>query len=360
MSAAPVAEPSPAENTRLGQCADFVALHGFDPASLVPLAADASFRRYFRVFAPHRAVIMDAPPDKEPLTPFLTVARHLTGLGFSPPRILAQDSRRGFLLLEDLGDDTFTALLRKDAASETRLYELAIDCLIALHRHPDAAAIALPAYTTALLLEEAALFADWYLPALTGTWLNAEARLAYDAAWAELLGPLAGRPPAMVLRDYHVDNLLLLPGRSGVAACGLLDFQDAVLGPAAYDLFSLIEDARRDVPPDLHQAMLGRYLAAMPDLDAETFIADGALLAAQRHAKVAGIFVRLWLRDGKPDYLRHVPRVVRLLDNHLQRPGLGPLRRWLRRFAPHFDADLPDPDTLRERWQSLAPSRREA
>ena len=140
--------------------------------------------------------------------------------------------------------------------------------------------------------------------------------------------------PILVLRDYHVDNLMLLPGRAGVKACGLLDFQDAVIGPATYDLVSLLEDARRDVPPRLQSAMIERYLAAFPALDRQNFAASYAVMGAQRNAKIVGIFTRLCRRDGKPHYLRHIPRVWRLLEQDLQHPALTPIRVWIDRHLP--------------------------
>ena len=139
---------------------------------------------------------------------------------------------------------------------------------------------------------------------------------------------------SLVLRDYHIDNLMLLDGRDGVAACGLLDFQDAVIGPVTYDLVSLLEDARRDVPEDLAAAMRERYLAGFPDLDRAAFDASYAVLGAQRNCKIVGIFTRLCLRDGKPLYLEHIPRVWRLIEQDLRHPALAPVASWLDRHIP--------------------------
>jgi len=159
-------------------------------------------------------------------------------------------------------------------------------------------------------------------------------REEYLALWRNLLPVARGVPSSLVLRDYHVDNLMVLPGRSGVAACGLLDFQDAVIGPRSYDLVSLLEDARRDVPGALAEAMLARYLAAFPELDRRAFAASFAVLAAQRNCKIVGIFTRLCVRDGKPIYLRHIPRVWRLIATDLRHPELAPMARWLDRHLP--------------------------
>ncbi len=231
-----------------------------------------------------------------------------------------------------MGDDTFTRLLA-GGADATRLYALAIDALIALHRKPDAAPAWLPTYDDARLLTEAGLLTEWYMPAVGAAPSPTRAR-DYRALWQAVFPVARGVPETLVLRDYHVDNLMLLPGRAGIAALGLLDFQDAVRGPVTYDVMSLLEDARLDVPEALQRAMRARYLAAFPALDPAAFDASLAILGAQRHAKVIGIFTRLCMRDGKPAYLAHIPRVFRLLERALAHPVLGALRGW-------FDAALP-------------------
>ncbi len=313
--------------------AAFAARHGWAGAAIAPLAADASFRRYLRIRrGPETAVVMDAPPGKEDVRPFLAVARHLAVLGYSAPRIVAADEAAGLVLLEDLGDATFTRLLVQ-GADETALYALATDLLIDLHRRPDAAPEWLPPYDDARLLDEAALLVDWFLPGV-GAAPSQAAREEYLVLWRAALPAVRAVPETLVLRDYHVDNLMRVEGRSGIGACGLLDFQDAVKGPTSYDFVSLVEDARRDIDPALATAMRARYLAAFPDLDAQAFDAACAVLAAQRHAKVIGIFTRLCVRDGKPGYLAHIPRVWRLLERALRHQALGPLAGW-------FDANVP-------------------
>lgn len=318
--------------------AAFLARAGWDRAERRLLAADASFRHYDRLTGPGgSAVLMNAPPDKEPLGPFIAVARLLEGLGLSAPRLLAIDEANGFLLLEDLGDRTFTRALAEGVAEEP-LYALAVDTLAALHRRwQPALGAGLEPYDLETLLAEALLLPDWYLPAVAGRPTSPDVRRAYEAAWRQVLAEVATRREALVLRDYHVDNLLILPGREGLAACGLLDFQDALLGARAYDLVSLLEDARRDVAPELAARMLERYLAALPDLDRAAFLTDYALLGAQRSAKIVGIFTRLDRRDGKPRYLGHIPRLWRILDGDLRHPALAPVAAW---FAEHLPAAL--------------------
>ncbi|MBV9687925.1 MAG: phosphotransferase, partial [Alphaproteobacteria bacterium] len=212
---------------------------------------------------------------------------------------------------------------------------LAIDTLIELQRAVKTRGIPdLPAYDAGRLLAEAALLVDWYVPAALGKPLAAGSRDEYLDLWRVALPQAALPDDTLVLRDYHVDNLMLLPERVGVLGCGLLDFQDAVWGPPSYDLVSLLEDARRDVPAELRLAMTERYLRAFPSLDREAFLRSAAILAAQRNCKILGIFSRLWRRDGKPRYLAHLPRVWRLLEQDLAHPALTPIARWLDRHLP--------------------------
>ncbi len=324
----------------------FLAENGWGDASVDALPADASFRRYFRLTRDGESrLLMDAPPDKEDSGPYVTVARHLCRLGLSAPQIYAVDGTNGLVLIEDFGDDTYTRLLR-NGASEEALYTLAVDALIDLHRHAEAADVGVPPYDRSRLLEEAGLLPDWYVPAL-GTDMDVPPfRTTYLSAWNTVLDAAPVMEPTLVLRDYHVDNLMLLEGRQGAAACGLLDFQDGVIGAPAYDVVSLLEDARRDVPDDLTAAMLARYCDAFPEMDSAAFDTWYAILGAQRHCKVAGIFVRLWARDGKDVYLGHIPRVMRLLERSLKHPALEPVRDTV---ASVLAADAPtyDDDTRR-------------
>lgn len=316
--------------------ARFLARAGWGTAERSLLAGDASFRRYDRLTRQReRAVLMDAPPPMEDVRPFVLVDRLLRELGMSAPRILAQEEAAGLLLLEDLGDETYTRVLA-NGGDESRLYELAVDTLIELHRRFDAGtnAALVPAYDDDALLEEATLLTDWYMPAVLGRDTPPGLREEYCSLWRSAFVEARRVPATLVLRDYHVDNLVWLPERRDVAACGLLDFQDARIGPAAYDLVSLFEDARRDVPPALANRLLERYLAAFPALEREPFAASYAILGAQRSAKILGIFTRLDRRDGKPQYLTHIPRVWRWLEGDLAHAALAAVRGW-------FDRNLP-------------------
>ena len=312
----------------------FLESAGWCGAQRRPLAGDASFRRYDRVtLGPRKAVLMDALPGKEDIRPFLAIARHLRSLGYSAPEILAESVQEGFILLEDLGDTTFNHRI-ESGMDEKPMYEGAVDFLIDLHgRAPNVTVPAgLPMYDTDQFLDEAFLLTDWYMPQVSKR--SDAARRDYEKLWREILPGVSSTRETLVLRDFHADNLMWLQERDGVAACGLLDFQDALAGPPAYDLMSLLEDARRDIPLDLGQAMINKYLKAFPSIDREAFTTSFAILAAQRHCKVIGIFTRLAVRDGKAAYLAHIPRVWRLLENACARPDLAPLKTWLETWLP--------------------------
>ncbi len=313
----------------------FLKRHGWHQATRRRLAGDASFRSYDRLEgASGRAVLMNAPPAHEDVRPFVRIARHLLNHGFSAPRVMAEDAVAGLLLLEDLGDDTYTRLLAR-GHDERQLYALAIDALIALHRLPGEAAVpaGVPPYDAERMLDEVGRLPTWYVP-LIGAALPPAAVAAYESAWRTVLALPSAVPTALVLLDYHVDNLLLVPDRPGIRACGILDFQDAVAGPITYDLMSLLEDARRDIDPGLVADMKQRYQVAFPALDAEAFARSWAVMAAQRHVRVIGTFARLKLRDNKPHYLQHLPRLWRYLDACLAHPSLDELRAWFDRYMP--------------------------
>ena len=327
---------------RQAQRRTFLHQHGLDPRSLSPLIQDASFRRYFRLSDTDRPfLLMDAPLELENVGQFAKIARHLTAVGLKAPEIIDFDQDYGLLLLEDFGDDTFTRLIAS-GTDDTSLYPLAVDVLIALHSHPDAAAIDLPLYDRNLFIQEALLLTDWYAPVIRNNSTSAEMRHSYISIWQEILDALPEPAHSLVLRDFHVDNLMRVPPGIGISGCGLLDFQDAVIGPMAYDLVSLLEDARRDINPNLVVSMIQRYHDAMPLLEIENFRRWYHVLGAQRHCKVAGIFLRLLLRDGKSDYVRHIPRVIHLLEQKFDVPELLPLRQWLDYWLPERNQSLPN------------------
>jgi hypothetical protein len=299
---------------------EFLERHGYGGVTRAALAGDASARRYERLRdGPRAAILMHCPPQIS-VEPFLSVADWLHRWRMSAPQVFAADAKSGQVLLEDLGDDLFSRVLAR-GGDERALYEAAVDLLVFLQSCPPPDG--LPAYDDAWLLREVSLLPEWYAP-------DAPAE-EYRAIWQKLLPQARTGADGFVYVDYHADNLLWLPGRKGHARIGLLDFQDARIGPPAYDLVSLLEDARRDVPPPLADAMVERYLAARPDLDSRAFRAAYALLGAQRNAKILGLFSRLAGRDGKPAYLALLPRVAGHLKRDLEHPLLAPLEAWCER-----------------------------
>ena len=303
--------------------AAFLDANGWAGARILPLAGDASFRRYFRVVEGARqAILMDAPPAHEDPRPFIAVAQWLAERGFAAPAILASDLDPGFVLLEDFGDDRLREAADAEPGAEQALYEPAIDLLVALRQYP---AGPLPPYDRAVLRREAGLFVEWYCPAV-GIVPDMD---GWHAAWDAVFHHCIPAEPVTVLRDYHAENLMLVgPTRS----LGLLDFQDALAGHPAYDLVSLLQDARRDVDPALEAAMLDRYRRITGEGDA--FDAAYHVLGAQRNAKIVGIFTRLWRRDGKTRYATLCPRVWGYLERDLAHPALAPVKAW-------FDANIP-------------------
>lgn len=320
---------------------DFLAACGWQGAEILPLAGDASFRRYFRVVDGKRsAVLMDAPPPHEDPRPFIGVAEWLAKLGLSAPDIMARDLDKGLLLIADLGDLRLRETADSNPERERELYEQATDVLIHLHQHEPMPG--LRPHGLDQWLEEVNLFVEWYCPAV-GISVDAG---GYRAAWTEALGPVAsdGLSPVTVLRDYHAENIMLVGERKGVAQFGLLDFQDAVAGHPAYDLASVLEDARRDVPPEIERAMIDRYVAATGH--GEAFERAYWALAAQRNTRILGVFTRLWKRDNKPSYRRFQPRMWGLLERDLAQPHLKPVRDW-------FDANIAK-EHRRDPWRQAA------
>ncbi|WP_282604432.1 aminoglycoside phosphotransferase family protein [Pelagibius sp. Alg239-R121] len=317
----------------------FLAQAGWQSAERHPLLGDASTRRYIRLHrSGEQAMLMDAPPPMEKVGAFHDIGRLLRKFDFSTPEFLATDLDHGFLLLEDFGDRTFTNELTK-GRDEAELYRLAVDTLIALQSRWNASAsdleeISVPLYSDQVLLEEVGRFAEWYLPEVLGAQNAASFQNEFLDLWREALPGARCVSDSLVLRDYHVDNLMVLPGREGIAGCGLLDFQDAVVGPLTYDLMSLVCDVRRDVSTDVASEMVDRYLSAFPDLPEDNFRRSFAVMSAQRNVKILGNFARLLRRDGKPSYLKFIPRTWRLIEEALEHPALSALRGWFDQTIP--------------------------
>ena len=325
------------ERERERQRRAFAADAGWGHAAHAPLAGDASARRYARLTqGDATAVLMDDPPPGQSVAAFVRIARLLRDMGYAAPDVLAADEGQGFALLEDLGDDSFSALLAspETASLERSLYEAATDLLVDLRCRPVASD--LRRYDAEWMLDDSKLF----LESVTG---DVTMAAEFEAAWRGPLEEAAQGPQALCLRDFHAGNLMWLPARDDgtgrgdehrLRRVGLLDFQDTRAGPAAYDLVSLLQDARRDLGAGLEAAMVARYLQASPGLDEAAFRTAYAILGAQRAVRIIGVFHRLARRDGKPAYLAHLPRVWGHLSRNLAHPALAPLRAWFDRWCP--------------------------
>jgi len=342
---------------------------GWSDAARIPLTGDASTRRYIRLRRGGRtALLMDQPQGAEAptgganATPeerkalgynavarlagadcgrFVAAANYLRGLGLSAPEIYAADAAQGFVLMEDLGADLFVDSLAK-GTDEKLLYQGAAEVLAKIHAggapkvlEPDKD---LHAYDETALLAEVDLLTEWYFPVALGRKATDAEVSEFRSLWRKALAPLLAAPSVFVHRDYHAQNLMWLPCRQGAARVGLIDFQDAVAGSAAYDMISLVEDARRDVPPEIGRITVEHYAGAMraqgTPIDGNAFALAMAVFAAQRNTKIAGIFARLYRRDGKPRYLAYLPRVWSYLAADLNHPALATLKSWYDRMIP--------------------------
>ena len=359
---------------------EFLRAAGWGEAQIMPLPGDASTRHYARLRQGGRqAMLMDqpqaletgsAPPDADAATRralgynavarlagadcrrFAAVAEFLRMRGLGAPTIHAADFARGWIILEDFGDTLFTDLLPQ-GAPEQDLYKGAVEVLAKLHQEEApkflAPNIPLFIYDEVALIAETDLMLEWFLPLALGRKASEAEYAEHRALWRDALSAIGGGGHVFVHRDYHAQNLMWLPQRRGLARIGLIDFQDAVAGSRAYDLMSLIEDARRDVSPELAEIAAAHYLAAMrtqgTPLDEMHFRAEMAVMAAQRNTKIVGIFARLFARDGKRRYLAYLPRVWRYLERDLEHPLLARLRAWYDRVIPETRRDLPELET---------------
>jgi N-acetylmuramate 1-kinase len=343
---------------------------GWSEARREFVQGDASVRLYERLTKPDgtTAILMVSPPRPEgpiirfgkpyaaiaKLAPdirsFLALAEGLRGLGFSAPKILAASVEDGLALIEDFGADTVV----EDGVPNPVRYAEAVALIADLHAKPLPEALPvgdelyrLPTYDIEAMLIEVELIVDWYAAAAVRTAVPSGARMQFLGLWRDILAPILAEPTTWTLRDFHSPNLHWLPERHGVARIGLIDFQDAVMGPPAYDLASLLQDARVDVPDDLEMRLIAFYVRrrslADPAFDAERFAASYAAMAAQRATKILGLFARLDKRDGKPQYLRHLPRIERYLMKDLAHPLLAPLALWYQAYLPRALGRKPAP-----------------
>ena len=354
---------------RDAEAKEFLSRSGWGDASMTPLPGDASTRHYARL---HRhgktALLMDQPQNAEaPQAPehaseaerqklgynalarlagadthrFQAVAEHLRARGLAAPQIHAADHARGFVILEDFGDTLFADVLA-DGVAEEDLYKAAVEVLAKLHSEPAPARLAanmpLYVYDEAALLAETDLLTEWFLPLALHRPATENEHAQHRALWRAALNKISGADRVLLHRDFHAQNLMWMPERKGLARVGLIDFQDAVAGSRAYDLISLTEDARRDVSPALAELALAHYLAAAGaqgiTTDQAQFRTEMAIMAAERNAKIVGIFARLYKRDHRPRYLALLPRVWRYLEHDLTHAALADLRAWYDRTIP--------------------------
>jgi tRNA threonylcarbamoyl adenosine modification protein YjeE len=338
---------------------------GWADAVRHPMLGDASvIRSYERLVKPtgETALLMISPPRPvgppvrrgkpyttiaklaETVHAFVAMDKGLRALGFSAPYIYGEDLEAGLLLIEDLGSEPFV----DDHGPIPERYAEATRLLVKLHgtELPQVLPVAeghdhaIPPYDLEALLIEVELLADWYVPHIIGTQLSGSARAELVNLWTDTLNEILAGPTTWTLRDFHSPNLIWMPEREGLQRVGLIDFQDAVLGPPAYDVASLLQDARVTVPPDLELKLIGLYArerkSADPAFDVSAFARAYAIMAAQRATKILGIFARLDRRDGKPHYLRHLPRIEAYLSRNLAHPALGRLKVWYETYLPRL------------------------
>lgn len=308
------------------------------PESIVFLAGDASPRRYYRLKKEegHTAVLMVEPLENTSMPAFIHTAELLLQGGFRVPRIYGEDRENGFLLLEDLGDYTFNRAL-KNFSPET-LYKAAIDVILALYEKTTKGILSsshIKPYTYEDYKRELTVFIEWYVPYVARIKLSEKAVEDFFSLWQEALSPVVSTPQkTLVLRDYHIDNLLWMEMEKDLHRVGLLDFQDALYGHLAYDLVSLLEDARCDISPDLQKSLYQYFIAKLPTIDHTLFWRDYNIIGAQRSTKILGVFARIAKKKSLFHYLDHLPRVWRWIEQDLKHPEMLDLKAWYDYYIP--------------------------
>ena len=314
--------------TRAELLFSFLEQNHWETAKRIPLASDASSRTYERlIMGEKQAILMNSPLSERP-DQFAYIDKLLRQAGIHAPEIMAFDAENGFMLLEDFGDQTFTRLLQQ-GADELDLYRQGIDTLIRLQQKINLPIKGVDLYSFERLMREVLLLPNWFGKYVVGG-LSDQAVAEFTEIWKHLIQPLTDLPQSLVLLDYHADNLMITPGGD----CGVLDFQDARIGPAIYDLMSLLEDERRDVSAEVRNNLIAHYFAARPEIDTPFVRECLPVMAMQRHTKVIGIFVRLYMRDKKEKYLKMIPLVWELTERHLSNPVFADYRKWLNTYIP--------------------------
>ena len=309
---------------------------GINDFKLKPIKSDASFRKYFRVYIKNqkkKILLVNSPKKTENNSGYLKTRNILEKMNLSVPKIINFDISKGIFLIEDFGINTYANSL-KNGESEFKLYNLATNILLHINTHSKNLEKKLPKYSNKKLIEEALLFLKWYWPAIYKKTAKKKYIYEFIKIWENLLNKNLKTKKVLVHRDFHIDNLFFLKDRKNLKTCGLIDFQDAVIGPSSYDLMSLLEDARRDVNENIIDKMYKKFIKKMSKKEKENFAKEYKILAINRHLKVIGIFSRLYMRDKKKSYLKHIPRLWRLIEENLSFNSLNELDKWINKFFP--------------------------
>ena len=309
---------------------------GINDFKLKPIKSDASFRKYFRVYIRNQKrnlLLVNSPKKTENNLGYLKATNIFEKINLSVPKIISFNISKGSFLIEDFGINTYTNSL-KNGESEYKLYNLATDILIYINNQSKNLKKKLPQYTNKKLIEESMLFLEWYWPAIHKNKPKKDVVNEFIKIWNNLLNKNLRTKEVLVHRDFHIDNLFFLKDRKGLKACGLIDFQDAVIGPTSYDLVSLLEDARRNVNKEVIFKMYNKFVRKLSKKQKEDFVKEYKVLAINRHLKVIGIFTRLCKRDKKNSYLKHIPRLWKLIEYNLNFYSLSELNKWINEFFP--------------------------
>ena len=309
---------------------------GINDFKLKPIKSDASFRKYFRVYIKNqkkKLLLVNSPKKTENNLGYLKTTSILEKMDLSVPKIINFDISKDFFLIEDFGINTYTNSL-KNGESEFKLYNLATDILLHINKHSKSLEKELPKYTNKKLIDEVLLFLKWYWPAIYKKPPKKRIINEFIKIWENLLNKNLKTKKVLVHRDFHIDNLFFLKNRQNLKACGLIDFQDAVIGPSSYDLVSLLEDSRRDVDKNIIAKMYRKFINKLSKKEKKNFTKEYEILAVNRHLKVIGIFSRLYMRDKKKSYLKHIPRLWRLIEQNLSFNSLSELNKWINNFFP--------------------------
>ncbi len=295
------------------------------------LPVDCSFRSYHKILHGEKSyILMDSPPECEDISPFVTVTKILLDFGFSAPQIYALDKKNGLAIIEDFGDNLIKNILIAHPNLSTEIYEKIINTLISIQkRSHNNSNMYLEEYDEEKLMSEVLLFVEWYYPALFGFGLSDKGKENFIRIWKSLFKKIYYKKDTLVLRDYHVENLMLLPGRKPSQEIGLLDYQDAVLGSYAYDLVSLLEDARIEVRRPFREKMITYYISNSENISYKEFLSDYAILGLQRNCKIIGIFTRKSIRDKNSHYLQYLPRVWSYINDSINHPVLYEMKKWM-------------------------------